>query len=301
MNWRKIIILGGAFLLSVAWGSAAQAKEGSPDIVVSPAITEWIAAPGQQLSKKIMVRNTTARPLPIRVIAKSFVPREKVDGANHDIFDASSWVVLKNPDYILKPGEYREVTIELHIPAKAEPGGHYATIYFQQLEAASAQRSRQTNVVGRVGSLVFITVKGAIKKEVVISSLQTKREDGSFALQASLNNTGNVHILPRVTYTIKNWRKQTVATITVPPGVLLPHTHRRYAAKWHPPVLGKFTVTATVTYGGKKSSPIASQALWNIPWRFIVPAIVLPLAVWYGGYRIRHRWQKAWKTLWKRG
>ena len=275
--------------------------EGSPNLVVSPAISEWLIDRGGIQSRKVVLRNTTDHPLPIRAIVQGMAVREKVAPEYQKVFDASDWFSIKNPDFIMKAKEVREVTITLKVPKKAEPGGHYATVYFQEL-GATATNAQQTNIVGRVGVLAFIVVKGNIIKQVEASQpLQVRREQGKVALAATLKNNGNVHVMPLVKFKIKDRHKRTVATVSPSPGLLLPRTERTYTSSWRPPFMGKFTVVPEIEYGETHQKVAMDEVTyWQIPWRWIGVGVVLPLVLWFGVVRIWPRWRRAWYALWKK-
>jgi len=281
--------------------SATAARAESPiDLTVSPAILEWIAAPGQSQSKEIAVTNQTEKPQPVRAVVQKFAPREAVPKESADLFNATEWLAIKDPDFILKPKETRVVTVTATLPKEASPGGHYATIYFLQLRP-SGESAPHTTVAGRVGTLAFISVKGAIKKEMKsLGQLLVTRQSGGYVFSTTLKNTGNTHLLPTVSLTIFDWRHHQVAKVAAVPGLLLPHTEREYEVRWVPSIAGKYTVEPSVTYGNGQQVALHSLRLWQVPWRFILPMVLSALFGWFGVYRIWPRWRRAWITLWKK-
>lgn len=292
-------ILAASMLLGVLLLPANSVAAQQPTaLTVSPAISEWIVKPGDSSTKSVMLTNTTDEPLPVKSVAKSLVVNEAIAPQDRHLFDASAWVTIHDPDFIVKPKEAREVSITVRVPKDALPGGHYATAYFNQLVMAPTQQE-QTNVVGRVGALIFVTVAGELHKKLEpASSLTVQRRGSDLVLQVPLRNNGNVHVLPQVTYMVYDWRGAKVTTLTSPPNMILPKTVRTYETSWQPPVFGLFTVTAFVTYGADRP-PISlrAQQMWLVPWHIVIPSVVLPLLAYFGVHRIRRRWMRAIAAL----
>lgn len=296
---KRLALVAIATILPLLTAAPAKANV-QPDFQVSPAITEWILAPGEVQTKKLILRNITKQPHAISVLAQKFIPQQTIPREAEAAFNASSWFSVKEPQFILPPSDSKTVEVELRVPPKAQPGGHYATIYFQQLGPARKDVT-QTAIIGQVGALAFVTVKGNISRELKqASQMSVEAEPGGYAFSLPLKNTGNTHLLPSVSFVIYDWRGKVIARPRAQLGLLLPYTDRAYTAHWKAGVFDSYTVRAVVTYGENKKLQVKPQSLWNIPWRIVFPVIGMPLFLWFGVYRIMPRWQRAWQALWKK-
>ena len=287
-------VLAAVMLLSTPVGAFAK-----PDMTVSPAITEWAAKPGGTETKTVKVINPKDSPIPLRVIAEAMIVQEEIASEERARFDASQWFSISDPYFILKAKETREVKITLKVPKDAEPGGHYATIYFQQFVPVTG--AQQTIVAGQVGVLAFITAKGVVKQQLISpSGVEVNyKADGTVDFSAALHNTGNVHLLPTGRFVVKDWRGNVLATLPLSQGIVLPYTERTYTSTWKkPPWMGYVSVTAEIGYGDKKEKLIVSgHGFWIARGEWIIPVIIACTMLWWFGFRIRRRWVRMVKTL----
>ncbi|EDK72735.1 hypothetical protein TM7_0107 [candidate division TM7 genomosp. GTL1] len=190
----KVIFIVIVAFIWLLWPATISAAKPTTDITVSPAITEWLVAPGNTLTKTILLVNTTDKLVPIQAVVSGLDVDQPASEQNRAVYDASKWFTVGKPDFILRPKQAKKVTVRMSAPQKAEPGGHYATIHFRQLSPISARR--QTNVVASIGTLAFIVVKGRIVKWLQPGSLTAEKQSGKLVVKASIHNTGNVHAIP---------------------------------------------------------------------------------------------------------
>lgn len=284
-------------LLAVLVPAVASAKElPRTALTVSPAITEWLVAPGQVARKKVMVVNTTRKPLPVSLLVRPLRLQESdySNVADSLRYDASSWLGATEGDFILKPGKAREVTLTLSVPKDAPPGGHYATAYFRQLRPAGTAGAQ-----AQVGTLVFITVKGKIEKRLDGESLDARWSGGTLGITARLRNAGNVHEMPEGTFVILDWRGKEVGKVPLPQGMVMPRTVRTFEAALERLGYGAYTIKPQLSYGGK---PVAlpSVTVWAVPWKILLGVGFVALVGWFGVYAIRDRWRRAFSALTQR-
>ncbi|MCJ7829497.1 hypothetical protein MUP50_00185, partial [Patescibacteria group bacterium] len=149
----------------------AQETPNQSALGIAPAIIELVLDPGKRKETKVSVFNITNFPLPIKGHVKSFLPENSSDSS--EIFDASSWFKLEPSDFILQPRENKEIKIIVKPPLKAEPGGHYATIYFQPLLPVEVLSPQTAYLTARIGVLAFLIVKGEITEEASLDGIQT--------------------------------------------------------------------------------------------------------------------------------
>ena len=253
---------------------------------VSPAIIEIILDPGQSTTEIVTVFNITNFPIPVKGLAHNFTVNEKLslteDQAN--IFNASQWIGLEPADFILQPNQEQEIIVTINTPENAEPGGHYATVYFQPLIPAEFISQQNTFLTARVGILTFFIVKGDIREEVNIKNLLTKNlhQSGPIIFDVPIINTGNVHIIPTGFVTIKNMAGKETAKLEISKGAVLPGTERILTAQWPKKLLfGKYSAQVAITYSAdNRISQSPEITFWVVPWVMII-IIILSLTVVY--------------------
>jgi hypothetical protein len=273
---------------------------------VDPAILEMILDPTTTTTKQITITNYSNIPQPIKTLAKSFTPKEKLELTPEElkIFDASSWISIDDldKDFILQPHQSKTVTINITQPEKASPGGHYATILFQPLIPEELVSEQSIFVYSRVAVLVFLQVKGDIVQNIdyTTTKYSTVSEPGSQSFDFSIKNSGNTHIQPSINfYLYDDTTGEIIDTEAGTSGILLPKAEKMFhydanlSGKY-----GKYSVEMTVTYGsestvlksGKKSVivfPFTSVFLIYLP-SIIIIAFV---------FKFRTRFRLAYRAL----
>lgn len=302
---RKVV--STLLILSVlgAWFSrglvSAEEAPRQSALGVSPAVVEEVVGPGEEKKLKIRVFNVTNFPLPIKGSAKNFTPSEAISEEAKKIFDASAWLKIDPADFILQPQENKEITVTIFPPEDAEPGGHYATIYFQPLLPVEVLSPQTAYVAARVGVLAFLIVKGEITEKAALTDLTVPalQQFGPVNFKLGIKNEGNVHLLPSGQVTVWDWRGKEVAKLALTPSQVLPQTEKEFSFVWDKRyLLGRFNAQAQIGYGVPQAS--TSSALcefWVVPW---VPlSLVVFLLTGFGTFFIlvRKRLRLAFQVL----
>lgn len=285
----------GAFILAVP----VRASESA--LSVSPAILESVVTQEARTLKTINLQNMTAFPLPIHGQAAPFLAQELLPTGSEATFDSSAWIKLEPADFILQPHAHQEVKLIIQPPAGVEPGGHYATVFFQPLIPAEAL-GPNTASLARVGVLTFLVVPGKIDERLTLGSFTTNNffRRGPIPLSLTLDNPGTIHLLPQITVNIKDkLLNREPTTLTLPPSAILPGTRKTFVATWEPSpfTLGFFQAELSVYYGSNTSPLTATTSFWLIPW---IPILLLslPLTLFVYLFIFNYRRVKlAWRVL----
>jgi len=288
-NYQKKALLAALSLFFFFYFSdlvLAAPSSSKSSLGVSPAIIEEVLAPGEEKKTGVWVLNITDFSLPIKVSQESFVVNTNVLGGAGQTFNASSWLKIDPPNFILSPYEQKKIAIIIDIPQNAEPGGHYATVYFQPLISASNLRSQTTYLSARVGVLVFLTIKGEIVEQVTLQNLQTRSfsQFGPQHFSLSFQNWGNVHLFPSGEVIIKDFWGQEAGRVSFRPQIVLPKTEKEIAARWDKKfLLGRFSAQADVFYGSAnvklRSEPIIFWVIPYFPLFFLTAIIILCILI----------------------
>jgi len=247
---------------------------------VAPAIIELVLKPGEVKGTKISITNVTNFPLPIKGTVKAFIREDILTTGpeSKEMFDASSWFLVEPSDFILQPREIKEIKVVVITPVGAEPGGHYATIYFQPLLPVEVLSPQTTYLTVRVGVLAFLIVKGDINEKASLGDLQTAgfRQFGPIEFKIPFKNEGNIHLTPSGEILIKDFRGRELAKLTFSPKIVLPQSSKEIETRWDKRfLLGKFTTQANVVYGSEYKRLEKTINFWVIPWLPILIGVFL--------------------------
>jgi hypothetical protein len=293
--WR-LSILALAVPAAPAW-----AADTPQTLSVTPAIFEQILTPGTTTQHEVVLTNLTAQPLAIQAHAGGFELKEQLDSRYRDLYDSSSWFSIAQPQFTIEPGARHTATFTITVPPRAEPGGHYGTVFFESLVPAGDGQRSQISAAPRVGMLTFLTVKGDIREQAAIGRFELPRllESGPVPVDLSLKNSGNVHLLPTGRVRIFDGAGHPLTDLAWPPGFTMPGTTRIYHVSWTgAQAFHSYLVQGDVTYGTSRGRLTTGRVrVWIIPWKalLVLVFLVVPLAV--AGYRSRGRAARAWRAF----
>jgi hypothetical protein len=277
---------------------------------VSPVLIDQTLDPGKSLQGTIRVINDTDQAQTYYASVQNFVPQGE-EGQQQflpetDTSGLASWISLDKTSFRLKSHEVQDFAWAIMLPQKAEPGGHYAAIFFSTLPQTNQDSS--VGVGAKTGVLFLINVTGNIKEAATVESFHALSHDNVIYAQETsffdrlpvnfelrVRNDGSVHVLPTGTIRITNMFGNTVATVPVNPsnGRVLPNSVRKVRSSWGPDDLpeqggfftefqsewkgfglGRYTASADAAYGLKHQALAASVSFWIIPWRLLLAAFL---------------------------
>ncbi len=284
-----------------------------------PPSLEYTVKPGESFDGflKIINEETSARTLFVSTANftakdETGVPNFLFDAANSDL---ASWITVNLDSVSVEPQRTVQVPFRVAVPDHAEPGGYYAGIFFGTQPAAG---TGQVAIGAKIGTLLIVRVEGEIREAALVKEFSMDKEKTlpnrlPVTLFARIENTGNVHVRPTGTITIKNMFGRVVKELPFndAQGAVLPTSTRRFDVTWaktdpkpepddaaafSPPpprgffgelqaewknfAIGKHTATFAAEYGQTKQ-PLRAVATFTVfPWRVLtVSGIVLILAL----------------------
>lgn len=272
-----IVVLLSTFCFLLSTNSLVLASESA--LSASPAILETVLDQKQPTITTVTIQNNTNFPLPIKGSVSAFLSTESIPEENKDTFNASRWFTLDPADFILQPNEVKKITVTITPPKDAEPGGHYATIYFRPLIPQDAISTGTTISLARIGILAMMIAPGDIKTSLSSSPLSAPiwSSFGPVKFWSTLTNNGSIHLLPTSKLVIKNFWGKTVAELNSNPSIVLPHTTKEHNFIWDKKLgLGPYTTTLTTIYGTDQP-PLISNSIttYLLPWPLILGVIAI--------------------------
>lgn len=180
---------------------------------ISPLKFEFEIEKSTTKKEKIKVTNNSDTAITLYTSKEDFISGDdngtpkfvKAEDQTNPEFSLSNWVEIEDKNVTLAPKETKEVAISVSVPQTAEPGWHYAAVFFSPGSPSGAQVA----VVQRLWVLLLVNVPGEVKiewnlKNFKIGNLNEKKElteNENFTklpitFQTIFENLGNVHIKP---------------------------------------------------------------------------------------------------------
>ncbi len=276
----------------------AQASDSAAQgIQISPVLVDLNAEKGQSYNLVLTVTNVTTQELLLKASVNDFQAKDETgnpevileDTSGDSSYSFRQWV---NPigDMVLAPKESRVVNATVNVPQNAEAGGYYGVIRFTG--TPTDKEKANLTISASVGTLILTRVGGDIQERLVMQEFFAQKngkkgdlfEAGPLSLVQRIENTGNVHLKPTGSITVKDIFGKTIATeaINATDGNVLPNSTRRFEEVLSKQrLLGRYTATAEIAYGTTGGVLLASTTFWVIPYKLIILVLVaLLITVW---------------------
>ncbi len=284
---------------------------GAKALTVAPARLEISGNPGTQLRVDMILMNDKDEN---QVFYSSYANFEAQGETGTPSFidpkdDLGTW--MKVPETVsLVPFETKTIPVIVTIPTSADPGGHFAAVFWSTVPPGGTQPG-QVAIGAKLGILVLLRVNGEITEDGSILSFNTKDNVKKFsALPVNFiyrfNNAGDDRAKPTGTLTIRNilGMKSKVLDGNPSQGNILPHSTRRFDLawskkdtaseqietpvsfwdnvnyQWHNFAFGRYTATLSLVYTSKNIADTAGTSFYVFPWQLLI-VIILVLVIGY--------------------
>jgi hypothetical protein len=218
MIWRFGGIVGMLWLFSfVVWmpvtGRAEQPDEQKGfGISISPSIIRLTAQPGESRETFVKVWNKSNAPMRFLLDLSDVGNRLAADGKLERLFIApgtlphscAKWILLPETEFLLPPGEFRDVKVLISVPPDAS-GGKSGVVFFRGVQespaGAETEDSQKTTtsvqIQPRLGVLIFTEIEGTVRRTGTLEAFEVlpPTADRPLTLQYVFKNAGNADIL----------------------------------------------------------------------------------------------------------
>lgn len=278
-------------------------------LTLIPPSLELGLTPNQSSQVAIKLFNEEAKAVELYTEARNFDAHGETGQPefdfNSDSFGLSSWIQMESGPIVLGAGERYEVPVTITPPTGADPGGHYAAVFF----STSPPEDGQVRISSKVGTLVLATVAGDILEngeiaQFILKDSQTVLTRLPVEFITRFQNTGNIHLKPTGKITVTNLFGKTVTELdfNTAQGATLPSTTRRYETIWEQAAvnnsdgnfwkkfwqeyaneknnfaIGKYTATQDIIAGDKGAiQDTAETSFWIIPWRLLLVWLIIAI------------------------
>ncbi len=255
-------------------------------IMLSPTKTDLMVNSGETSTQEISLRNTGDEPTRVRVYALDFsIDRENnytFSEPGHESYSCASWLDIQESEFVLGPGETKQVQVTISVPQAVEPGGHYAALFFETVPPET-QPGVSVAVAGRIPSLFYLTIPGVSDADIVanaeISSLMLPGwvDGGPVQIGAVVHNTGNVHLTIATKAYFTDFRGRQAGEIDLGQTTVLPGAERAITGTWEKtPFVGPVKANFVIGYFDDHEELVNKSMdgnFWIIPWKVIIIAI----------------------------
>ncbi len=262
------------------------------DFVVEPGKTEVFLNPGEKVIKNISVTNRVDKTVKFKLSTEDFVGTNDAKqpvvllGDENSPYSLKDFIVPEITEFSLEFGEKITIPVTVSVPFDAEPRGYYGALIISndpdKLDGTSSREvAGQTRIISRIGSLFLLKINGEGREEGRIENFKLIGPSKSFyssrpeGFEIAYKNSGNVHLVPYGTITIKNIFGQVVKTLPVDAYFVLPDSIRYREVEWQKGFsLGRYSATLSLFKGYNDEFVEAKVAFWIIPWKILIPVFI---------------------------
>ena len=287
-------------------------------LTITPIRYEISGNPGQTLTEKMGLVNESNK---TQTFYASFANFEaQGDTGSPSFVDAKeglgTWMTTEQASVTLAPGAQKEISFSIKIPKDAEPGGHFAAIFWGTSPGGGSPG--QVSIGTKTGLLVLLSVNGDVKEQAGLVDFQLHNNKHFYktlpvGFQYRFSNQGSDRVKPKGDIVIRSIFGWVAKRINANPydGNVLPGTTRKFSPEWskrdsveardqensrnesysfkksvsdewHNFALGIFRAKVVANFG-VTNQVAKSHAVYFVvfPWELILVVIVLAIPVYF--------------------
>ncbi len=256
------------------------------DFVVGPGRSEVELAPGESKTIEISVTNRISDDRLFEFVVEDITGTQDgsslvaVQDGEVSPYSVVDYISFPQNSISLELGERARIPVTISVPADAEPGGYYGSIFVTTLRkgvaVTDAAPQPTSPIIARIGSLIFLTVKGDVERSGqtlgvdIVDNGKLWLEEGPINLGITYENTGSVHLNPYGEISITNMLGEEVGFVELEPWFVLPKAIRNREVTWDREFLfGRYTIEVRVNRGYDNIVDTVSTSFWVLPWKIV--------------------------------
>ncbi len=289
-RYTAALVVLGMLLLGSLPSYAQQSPTGS-GLSISPTLFELSINPGQSSTISINLKNITLNKINAKALINDF-ESDNSTGNPKLISDPNQIsphtirrFILGLQDVPLDVGQQKTINLPVQVSKDATPGAYYGVIRYKAIPVGpNAPKPGEVALSASVGTIVLITVPGNVRDQVQLGGLHVYRGgyDGTIFFRkpsqigVEVRNLGNGFVKPFGVVEVKDMRGKVVYSYQInsitPKANVLPSSNRIFKdALKNITSPGRYTVSASVSYGSSSQILTVKKSFWYIPlWLAIV-------------------------------
>ena len=266
------------------------------DFVVGPGRAEITVSPGETIVQEISVTNRISPHRTFRLEVEDIYGTNdasaaaKLSGGEKGPYSIKDYISFPSDTFVLELGERARIPVTISVPADAEPGGFYGSILVSTERTAEANEGSgsRSPIIARIGSLVFLTVRGDVEVGGETKSISTVDdkwwyEKGPVDFSILYENTGAIHVNPYGELSITNMLGEEVGFVELDPWFVLPKSLRSREITWDREfLLGRYKVTAKINRGYDDNIDEVTTTFWVLPWKIVGGTFLILFIIIFG-------------------
>lgn len=294
-------------------------------LTMTPTRFEIRGNPGDILDEEILLINETET---AETYYSSFANFEAQGESGSPAFvepkdDLGTWITAGLSSVNIAPGQQKIVPFKVTIPKDAEPGGHFAVIFW----GTSPDRTGSGVSIGaKTGILVLLSVNGEVKEEAGLLNFNTINKQFFYntlpvSFEYRFKNDGGDRIKPSGQIIIRDTLFLPAERLDANPveGNVLPNSTRKinvdwikyerpfdYIAptgifakfwsnvsyQWKNFAVGLYSANLNVEYGTQGTHVKKTAFFFVFPWQLVVVMLFVFIIVFWGGKKLIKRYNK---------
>ena len=265
-------------------------------LTISPIRTQLTIAPGTVQTGQLNLYNTTSSDMAIAMSAELFsVTDQQYNYSFNPNSPVAGWVRFDASSVTLAPGKSQTINYSINVPASAEPGDRYITLFATTSIVGDNTKASSTE---RVGSLVYITISGDVSRMgYVISFFTPWTMISSSTWSATLRDSGTSRFTSNYTMSVKTLWDADVSSSSDSSLILAKTIRLIQGSIVEPKIPGIYKLVFTTTLGDSPDVKLVSYILYMPIYGWIVVIVGLTLGISKVRQVIQTRRDKAEKTM----
>lgn len=245
-------------------------------------------SPGEKKQVQVKVRNGSTDQVILQSAAVDFIVAD--DGAtpvgientsSDSRWSLASWLTLAPAEHKLASEEVATVNVLIEVPKDALPGGHYAMIYHRPINnIASADPISGSGISQRVGTLLYVVVKGPINEEAYINRFDWPKflENGPVNFSLNIDNQSDIHISTKPVLKVYNLFGKEIANIELESKNIFPKSERSFSGVWNKVWgFGYYKTVVEAAYGSQGQVMTVAASMFMVPVKIVLLVLILVL------------------------
>lgn len=270
----------------VSFERVLAAEESGIGITIHPYLSDIVLRDEERVPFSVELSNNSGERREFSLSAIDFGGLESSAGvaflgSDQDIereFDPAKWIETEATAVSLESKETKTLSGSIVNSEDLSPGGHYGAILFQTKKPMDSVGPTNVSIDERIAALIFIRKEGGAIYGMNLRSFSPDRRFIGIpeAFSLSLQNTGNVHIVPRGRIDVKDPFGRSVAKgiVNEDSSLLLPKGEKTYPVRFLPLERayfpGTYTIEINVRYDGKEAFESQKMNFFVMP----IPSVI---------------------------